>query len=101
MTTLAAALPRLLPLAIDWVQSQEIQVLATGRRLTDIEAKLAVAVSVRHPDHIRLKFFTEIPQPDNPELRALGIQTDCSGPTSVASPSDTAFTFGRGMPQTG
>jgi hypothetical protein len=91
MTTLAAALPRLLPLAIDWVQSQEIQVLATGRRLTDIEAKLAVAVGVRHPDHIRLKFFTEIPQPDNPELRALGIQTGLLGPHIGG------ITFGHGI----
>jgi hypothetical protein len=80
MTTLAAALPRLLPLVFDWVQSQEIQVLASGRALTDIEAKLAVAVGVRDRDRVRLKFFTQIPRPDNPELRALGVQTGLLGP---------------------
>jgi hypothetical protein len=80
MTTLAAALPRLLPLAIGWVQAQELEVLASGRALTDTEAKLAVAVGVRAPDRVRLKFFTQIPQPDNPELRELGIQTGLLGP---------------------
>ena len=38
MIDLAAALPRLLPLAIPWVQSQEANALATGRPLTVTEA---------------------------------------------------------------
>jgi hypothetical protein len=80
MNILAAALPRLLPIAIAWVQAQEFEVLASGRALTEIEAKLAVAVGVRDPDRVRLKFFTQTPQPDNPELRALGIQTGLLGP---------------------
>jgi hypothetical protein len=91
MTTLAAALLRLLPLAIDWVQAQELEVLASGRALTDVEVKLAVAVGVRHPDRVRLKFFTEIPQPNNPELRALGIQTGLLGPHIGG------ITFGHGI----
>jgi hypothetical protein len=30
----AAHLPRLLPLAVDWVQAQEVEILASGRALT-------------------------------------------------------------------
>jgi hypothetical protein len=91
MTTLAAALPHLLPLAIDWVQSQELETLASGRALTDVEVKLAVAVGVRDFDRVRLKFFTQIPQPDNPELRALVIQTGLLGPHIGG------ITFGHGI----
>jgi hypothetical protein len=91
MTDLAAALPRLLPLAIGWVQAQEVEVLASGRALTDIEMRLAVAVGVRDVDRVRLKSFTQMPQPDDPELRALGVQTGLLGPHIGG------ITFGHGI----
>jgi hypothetical protein len=80
MIDLAAALPRLLPLAIPWVQSQEADVLATGRPLTVTELALAKAVGVRNASHVRIKLVNQLPQPSHPELRVAAEQTGLLGP---------------------
>jgi hypothetical protein len=80
MMDLAAALPRLLPVAIAWVQAQEADVLASGRPLTASEAALATAVGVRNPDQVRLKLVSAFPQPSDPMLRAAADQTGLLGP---------------------
>jgi hypothetical protein len=80
MSGLAAALPRLLPLAVTWVQAEELEALASGRTLSDVETQLAITVGVQHPDRVRIKVVDQIPQPDHPELRAIGIRTGLLGP---------------------
>jgi hypothetical protein len=84
MIDLAAALPHLLPLAIPWVQSQEADVLATGRPLTVTELALAKAVGVRNPSHVRIKLVNQLPQPSQPELRVAAEQTGLLGPNMAA-----------------
>jgi hypothetical protein len=80
MTDLTAVLPRLLPHAIAWVQTQETAILTTGRALTDVESRLAVAVGVQNPDRVRIQIVTQIPAPAHPELRAIASQTGLIGP---------------------
>jgi hypothetical protein len=91
MTDLAAVLPRLLPHAIAWVHAQEFKILASGRALTDIEIKLAVAVGVQDPARVRIKLVTQIPVPAQPELRAIASQTGLIGPHTGG------ITLGRGI----
>jgi hypothetical protein len=82
MIDLAAALPRLLPLAIPWVESQEADVLATGRSLTVTELALAKAVGVSNVTRVRIKLVNQMPQPSHPELRAAADQTGLLGPNT-------------------
>lgn len=91
MITLAQSLPRLLPLAIAWVQAQEALILSTGQPLTDVQAQLAVAVSVHNPGRVRIKLVGQIPEPDHPELRAIANQTGLIGPDTGG------ITFGHGI----
>ena len=79
MIDLVAALPRLLPLAISWVESQEADVLATGRPLTATEVALAKAVGVTDASRVRIKLVGQMPQPSHPELRAAADQTGLLG----------------------
>src|ERR1700694_1878483 len=83
MIDLAAALPRLLPLAIPWVQSQEADVLATGRPLTVTELALAEAVGVRNASRVRIKLVNELAKPTHPALRAAAQQTGLLGPNTA------------------
>ena len=83
MIELAAALPRLLPLAIPWVQSQEANALATGRPLTVTELALANAVGVRNASRVRIKLVNQLPKPTHPELRVAAEQTGLLGPNTA------------------
>jgi hypothetical protein len=91
MNDLVANLPRLLPLAIAWVQAQEAVIATTGRTLTVIESRLAVAVGVQHPDRVRIKLVMQMPEPDHPELRAIAKRTGLIGPHTGG------ITFGFGI----
>ncbi len=91
MTDLAVVLPRLLPHAIAWMHAQEFKILASGRALTDIETKLAIAVSVHDPARVRIKLVAQIPAPANPELCAIAFQT------SLIGPHTGGITLGRGI----
>ena len=83
MIDLAAALPRLLPLAIPWIQSQEANALATGRPLTVTELALANAVGVRNASRVRIKLVNQLPKPTHPELRVAAEQTGLLGPNTA------------------
>ena len=83
MIDLAAALPRLLPLAIPWVQSQEANALATGRPLTVTELALANAVGVRNASRVRIKLVNQVPKPTHPELLVAAEQTGLLGPNTA------------------
>ena len=42
--------------------------------------RLALAVGVQRPDRVRIKVVNQLPQPDHPELLAIGRQTGLLGP---------------------
>jgi len=88
---LAANLPRLLPLAVAWVQTQETEILASGRALTPVETKLAIAVGVQRPDSVRIKVVRRMPEPEDPELRLIARQT------RLIAPSTGGITMGHGI----
>jgi hypothetical protein len=88
---LASALPRLLPLAISWAESQEADVLATGRSLVGTELALATAVGVSGVNRVRIKLVSQLPQPGDQELRAAANQTGLLGPNMVG------VTFGHAV----
>jgi hypothetical protein len=91
MTDLEAQIPRLLPFAVSWARLHEALILATGRFLTDVEWRLALASGVQKPSDVRLKLVKQIPTPDNPELRLIANQTGIIGPDTGA------ITLGRGI----
>lgn len=91
MTDLATVLPRLLPLAVAWVEAEEAQALAAGQTLSDFEVALATAVGVQRPDLVRVKVVNRLPQPTNPELLAVGLETGLLGPQMAG------ITFGHAI----
>ncbi|HVP34209.1 MAG TPA: hypothetical protein VMT09_11245 [Steroidobacteraceae bacterium] len=88
---LLAALPRLLPKAIAWVEGQEQQILAHGRALSVGELALARAVQVARPELIRLSLVARLPLPEDPELQAASLATGLLGPGMAG------VTFGHGI----
>jgi len=91
MINLASELPRLMPLAIAWVQAQEADILATGRSLDANEIGFARAVGVRDAGLVRIKLVNQPPLPLQAELRAAATQTGLLGPGMAG------VTFGHGI----
>ncbi len=73
-------LPKLLPLATQWVQSQEAEILAQGIPLTHEQQKDAKAAGVRSPEKICLRLVREIPMPADPILCNVARETGLLGP---------------------
>lgn len=88
---LEAALPTLLPRAIAWVEAQSASILRTGAPLTETEVRLARAVGVSRPKDIRVSVVDSPPLPDDPELRAVALETGLLGPGMIG------VTFGYGI----
>jgi hypothetical protein len=65
---LAARLPQLVPLAVEWALLQEAAILRDGRGLDAAEARLATAVGVREPGRVRLLVVPQVPWPEHPLL---------------------------------
>lgn len=80
MPDLKTLLPSLLPLAIDWAQSESARILRDGRALDPAELRIARAVGVADPGRIRVLAFTELPWPSNPWLRRAAMQAGLLGP---------------------
>ncbi|RYG63583.1 hypothetical protein EON80_20945 [bacterium] len=60
----------LLALASTWCEEQERLILSKGVPLTAEETGWAKQIGVAHPDRVRLLCVDEIPQPEDPTLRA-------------------------------
>jgi len=75
-----ALLPMILPLASQWVQSQEAEILAHGTALTPEQRKDAKAAGVRSPDKIHLRVLREIPLPADAILGNIARKTGLMGP---------------------
>ena len=77
---LQAALPKLLPGAIAWAESQSRKAASEGKSLSEADKATAREVGVRHPDLIRVMLVDELPLPDDPFLREAAVQTGLLGP---------------------
>jgi hypothetical protein len=80
MLDLAALLPRLLPLAIEWAEECEAEILRYGRPLDTKGLALARAVEVGDPERVRVQHVLGIPWPDDPALRRAAMATGLLGP---------------------
>ena len=88
---LAAILPPLLPRAIEWVRAQSDSILESGRPLDDTEIRIARAVGVRAAERIRVCVVPALPLPDDPDLKAVALETGLLGPGMIG------VTFGHGI----
>ncbi len=80
MFDLAAELPRLLPDAIAWAESESSRALREGSPLDAMGVRLARAVGVRQPEHIRIVEAHALPFPADEELRFAATQAGLLGP---------------------
>jgi hypothetical protein len=80
MFNLAAELPRLLPKAIAWAESEEAAAQRRGAPLNTNELRLAQTVGVRRPELIRVVEAAALPFPADPELAFAATQTGLLGP---------------------
>src|SRR5205814_3176567 len=69
-----------LPLAASWVLSQERIILQKGIPLTPGELADAKLAGVTHPSRVRLLRVEEVPQPAQPELRAMAEAMQVTAP---------------------
>jgi hypothetical protein len=77
---LLALLPKLLPLAIQWVQNQEAEILAHGLPITPRQQKDAIDAGVKRSEKIRLQVVRDIPVPVDPVLSQVARDTGLLGP---------------------
>ena len=80
MFDLAAELPRLIPRAIAWAQSEAAAGLKTGTPLSKTGTKLAKSVGVQYPERIRVVEAAALPFPSDPELAFAAIRAGLLGP---------------------
>jgi hypothetical protein len=80
---LRAALPALLPLAIQWAEARAREVAVAGISLTDHRLSVARAVGVEKPELIRVALVQALPLPDHPALRGAALETGLLGPGMV------------------
>jgi hypothetical protein len=80
---LQAILPILLPKAVGWAEMQQLDILASGRRLTSDEIATARAVGVTQPEEIRIKSVPSIPVPEDALLATAAVQAGLLGPDTA------------------
>jgi hypothetical protein len=80
---LRAALPALIPLAIEWATRVSTQAAADGMPLVPGGEDLARSVGVKHPERIRVSIGNELPFPDHPALREAAVASGLLGPHTV------------------
>lgn len=83
MFDLAAELPRLLPKAIAWAESEAAAASKSGATLDETGTHLAGTVGVEHPELIRVVEAAELPFPSDRELAYAARQTGLLGPGMV------------------
>jgi hypothetical protein len=77
---LASKLPRLLPQVIAWADAQASLIQRHGQPLNSQELRAARAVSVLHPERIRMWTVQQILAPEDPELKQLALEQNLIGP---------------------
>src|SRR4051812_48076012 len=80
---LRAALPELLPLAIDWAVERSRQVQIHGSPLSGELIGIAKRVGVGRPELVRTVTLSRLPLPENARLREAAIKTGLLGPNTI------------------
>ncbi len=82
MNSLLSTLPILLPVAVAWVEKQEVILLERGVPLTEAQVADARRVGVKEPDRIRRVEVEALPQPENEDVmfvaKHIGFFSSCS-----------------------
>ena len=77
---LRAALPTLLPLAIEWAEETSSQGANHGISLSPAGEAIARRVEVQHPEQIRVVIADELPRPEHPALQSAAVASGLLGP---------------------
>ncbi len=95
-TDLQSLLPSLLPRALEWVRDQSGLVLESGMPLSESDLNIARMVGVSRPEKIRTSIVSELPRPDDPELRQVAMDTGLLGPDAIGVTFGYAIYLRRG-----
>ena len=79
----AAEFEALLPLACEWAEAQEREILDKGEPLTIRQIADAKTIGVRQPENVRLLKVAIIPVPEHPVLRAAAKATQLISPETA------------------
>lgn len=60
---------RLTPLALQWLNETESELLIKGKALSEDDITMARTVGVQHPDNVRVVILEQFPMPSNDLLR--------------------------------
>ena len=80
---LVSMLPMLIPKAIEWANARSSEILASGEPLDETGVKLATAVGVLDVARIRVSTVSALPLPEDPDLRAVALETGLLGPNMI------------------
>jgi hypothetical protein len=84
MNSLLSTLPILLPVAVAWVEKQEVILLERGTPLTEGQITDAVRAGVKAPEKIRLVLVDTLPQPANEDVMFVAKHIGFFSPRSVS-----------------
>jgi hypothetical protein len=73
------ALPVLIPKAIEWAETESSFITQVGLPLNETQLTLAKRVGVRQPELIRIAEVSNLPSPEDPDLRQAAIATGLLG----------------------
>ena len=59
---------RLTPLALEWINETETNLIKSGQPLTEADVAMARAVGVQQPERVRVVILAEFPAPENEYL---------------------------------
>jgi len=80
----------LLPLAEEYVLSNEKEALENGIPLNSYQLVIARKIGLKNPEKVRIYYVNQLPFPSDPTLAALAMKTGYGSPK-------TAYTFGYGV----
>ena len=80
---LLSVLPVILPRAIEWANARSSEILAGGKPLNESGLRLATAVGVADATRIRVSTVSALPLPEDPDLRAVALETGLLGPNMI------------------
>ena len=80
---LLSVLPVILPRAIEWANARSSEILAGGKPLNESGLRLATAVGVLDATRIRVSTVSALPLPEDPDLRAVALETGLLGPNMI------------------
>ena len=76
-------LASLLPLVVEWAETQEKKIRDQGIPLTKLQLVIARQAGVKAPDKVRLLYVPEIPLPEHRELREIAVTANLITPQTI------------------